>query len=139
MFSAVFVFQVFRLFKVVRKIQKSYIKKSRDGTFQNHQSMEGAHHQATRRVPGAAPPWAAPGGLLAALWVLSPPPFRLYLPLVRKPLETEPFFAKPSLFLRRRRFKIGAAWRSCSGPLSEGDTPSGRPSLVMDASRMCRE
>src|SRR3954468_17258256 len=27
-------------------------------------------------------------------------PHRLYLPLVRKPLETEPFFAKPSLFRR---------------------------------------
>src|SRR3954465_12768196 len=99
---------------------------------------KGGHHQATRRVPGAAPPWAAPGGLLAALWVLSPP-FRLYFPPVWKPLEAEPFFAKPSLFRRRRRFNIGAAWRSCSGTLPEGDTPYERPSIAMDASRMCRE
>src|SRR4051812_19222908 len=70
---------------------------------------------------------------------LAPPPFRLYLPLVRKPLKGEPFFAKLSLFRRHRHFKIGAAWRSCCGTLPEGDTLSGRPSIAMDASRMCRE
>src|SRR3954471_10398124 len=34
------------------------------------------HHHGPRRVPGAAPPWAAPGGLLAALGAprLSPSP-----------------------------------------------------------------
>src|SRR3954470_22106828 len=67
------------------------------------------------------------------------PPFRLYLPPGTENPNREPFFAKPSMFRRHRRFKIGAAWRSCSGTLSEGDTPSGRPSIAMDASRMCRE
>ena len=66
-------------------------------------------------------------------------PLRLYLPLGVETPKTDPFFAKPSLFRRCRRFKIGAAWRSSSGTLPEGDTPSGRPSRAMDASRMCRE
>src|SRR3954468_15943024 len=32
---------------------------------------EWGHHRDSRRVPGAAPPKAALGGLLAALWTLS--------------------------------------------------------------------
>src|ERR1043165_6578139 len=97
------------------------------------------HHQGARRVPGAAPtlgragcPPGCPVGPLDA-------PLRLYLPLGVETLKHEPFFAKPSLFRRRRRFKIGASWRSCSGTLPEGDTPSERPSIAMDASRMYRE
>src|SRR4051812_19789911 len=41
---------------------------------------KGGHHQATRRVPGAAPPWATPGGLLADLWVLSAPLSLIFTP-----------------------------------------------------------
>ena len=92
------------------------------------------HHQGARRVPGAT----HPGPRRVPSWLpcgshrcpLSP-----IFTLVRKPSEQEPFFAKPSLFRRRRCFKVGAAWRSCSGTLPEGDHPSGRPSIAMDASR----
>src|SRR3954468_3030910 len=97
------------------------------------------HHQGARRVPGAAPtlgragcPPGCPVGPLDA-------PLRLYIPLGVETPKQELFFAKPSLFRRRRRFQIGAAWRSCPGTLPEGDHPSGRPSIAMDASRMCRE
>src|ERR1043165_3125048 len=38
------------------------------------------HHQGARRVPGAAPPRAAPGTLLAALWVPSMPPSPIFTP-----------------------------------------------------------
>src|SRR3954468_18447667 len=38
------------------------------------------HHQEARRAPGAAPPWAAPGTLLAALWVPSTPPSPIFTP-----------------------------------------------------------
>ena len=45
------------------------------------------HHQAPRRVPGAAPPWVAPGGLLAALGGPPMPPFAYILPSGQKPLN----------------------------------------------------
>src|SRR4051812_36384426 len=83
-------------------------------------------------------PWAGPGAPSAARGgPPPPPPFTYIYPPGQKPRE--PFFVKPSLFRRRRRFNIGASWRSCSATLPEGDTPSGRPSIAMDASRMCRE
>ena len=66
-------------------------------------------------------------------------PLRLYLPLGVETPKTDPFFANTSLFRRRRQFKIGAAWRSCSGTLPKGATPSGRPSIATDASHLCRE
>src|SRR3954468_23045609 len=53
------------------------------------------HHQGPRRVPGAAPPWAAPGGLLAALWLLSMPPFAYIYPSDQKPLDGNPFPRNP--------------------------------------------
>src|SRR3954471_7919793 len=80
LFSAVFVFQVFRLFKVPKKFRKNYIKNQRDKTFRSHQERKGGHHQTARRAGGAAPPWAAPGTLLPDSWVPSMPP-HLYLPL----------------------------------------------------------
>src|ERR1043165_7818519 len=75
MFSAVFVFHVFRLFKVPKKFWKNYIKNQRDGTFRDHQERKGDHHQTAKRAGGAGPPWAAPGTLLAASWVPLTPPF----------------------------------------------------------------
>ena len=42
---------------------------------------KGGHHQAARRAGGAAPPWAAPGTVLAASWVPSTPPFAYIYPL----------------------------------------------------------
>src|SRR3954470_14272189 len=62
------------------------------------------HHQGARRVPGAAPtlgragcPPGCPVGPLNA-------PLRLYIPLGVETPKQELFFAKPSLFLHRRRF-----------------------------------
>ena len=81
-------------------------------------------------------PWQRTDILLVSCSVDAP--LRLYLPLGVETPNTDLIFANSSLF-RRRRFKIGAAWRSCSGTLPEGETPSGRPSIAMDASRMCRE
>src|SRR4051812_2699589 len=87
MFSTVFVFQVFQLFKVPKKFRKNYIKNQRDRTFRKSQKREGGHHQGPRRVPGAAPPWAALGGLLAALWVLPTPPFAYIYPSSGNPRD----------------------------------------------------
>src|ERR1043165_1343191 len=41
LFSAVFVFQVFRPLKVLQKFRKNYIKNQRPGSFQNHQGRKG--------------------------------------------------------------------------------------------------
>src|SRR3954470_17578998 len=63
------------------------------------------HHQGPRRVPGAAPLGRARGPPGCPGW---PPDssLRLYLPLRSETPGQKPFFAKPSLFRRRRRFKI---------------------------------
>ena len=66
-------------------------------------------------------------------------PLRLYLALGVETPNIDLTFANSPLYRRRRRFKIRAAWRSCPGTLPEGGTPSGRPVMAMDASRMCRE
>src|ERR1043165_9155361 len=139
MFSAIFVFQVFRLFKAPKKFQKKYIKNQSMGSFRNNQEKGRGPPPGSQKGPWRGPtlgraghPPGFPMGPLDA-------PLRLYLPLGVETPKEEPFFANPSLFCRRRRFKIGAAWRSCSGTLPEGETPSGRPSIAMDASRMCRE
>ena len=66
-------------------------------------------------------------------------PLRLYLPPDEETPNIDLLFSFSSLYRRHRRFKIGAAWRSCPGTLPKGGTPSGRPSVSMDASWMCRE
>src|ERR1041385_6027547 len=58
LFSAVFVFQVFRPLKVLQKIRKNQIKNQRHGSFRNHQRS------------GGGPP---PGGQEAS-WLTGGPP-----------------------------------------------------------------
>ena len=117
--------------KIILKISvtepSGVIKKGRGATTN---SQEGWWRGPTPGLAGH-PPGCLVGPLDA--------PLCLYLPLGTETPKQEPFFAKPSLFRRRRRFQIGAAWRSCSGTLPEGDHPSGRPSIAMDGSLMCRE
>ena len=96
------------------------------------------HHQGSRRVPDAAPPWAAPGGLLAALGGPRLAPSPIFTPrpetlgigtLFRELLSVPPPppFQDWSCLEKLLRHPAGR------------DTPSGRPSIAMDASRMCRE
>ena len=66
-------------------------------------------------------------------------PLGLYLAPAEETPNIDLLFPFSSLYRRRCRFKIGAARRSCPGTLPEGGTTSGRPSIAMDASRMCRE
>ena len=66
-------------------------------------------------------------------------PFGLYLVPAEETPNIDLLFPFSSLYRRRSRFKIGAARRSCPGTLPEGGTPSGRPSITMDVSYMCRE
>src|SRR3954467_5698133 len=78
--SAIFVFQVFRPLKLPKKFRENYIKNQRQGTFRNNQRRQGGPPPEARRVPGAGPPWAAPGGLLASWWVPLTPPFAYIYP-----------------------------------------------------------
>src|ERR1043165_6675082 len=112
LFSAVFVFQVFRLFKVPKKFWKNYIKNQRDGTFRKNQKREGGpppdSQEGWWRGPTLGRAGHPPGCLVGPLDT----PLRLYLPLGVETPKTEPFFAKTSLFRRRCRFKIVAAMSS---------------------------
>src|ERR1041385_7835429 len=66
-------------------------------------------------------------------------PLRLYLALGGETPNINLFSANSPLYRRGRRFKIGAAWRSCPGTLLGGGTPFGRPYIALDASQMYRE
>src|SRR3954464_918880 len=137
MFSAVFVFQVFRPLKVLQKFRKNYIKNQRLGSLQNHQTREGEPQQGLQKGPWRGPTLGRarepPGCPVAPLGA----PLRLYLALGVETPNIDLLFPFSSLYRRHRHFKIGASWRSCSGTLPKGGTPSGRPSIAMDASWMC--
>src|ERR1041385_945753 len=139
LFSAVFVFQVFRPLKVLQKIRKNQIKNQRHGSFRKHQRSEGGPPPGGQEGPWRGPTLGRarrpPGCLVGPLDA----PLRLYLPLGVETPKTDPSFAISPPFRHRCHFKIGAAWRSCSGTLLGEATPSGRPSIAMDASRMYRE
>ena len=114
---------------MLKKFREKYIKNQREGTFRSNQERLGgattSDQEGAWRGPTLGRARRPPGFLVGPLDA----PLRLYLPLGVETPKTDLFFAKTSL----------AAWRSCSGTLPEGGTPSGRPSIAMDASRMCRE
>src|ERR1041384_4477755 len=139
LFFAVFVFQVFRPLKVLQKFWKNHIKNQRPGSLRKHQRREGGPPQGLQKGPWhgpnlgrASPPPGCPVAPLGA-------PLCLYLPPDEETPKIDLSFSFSSLYRCHRRFKIGVAWRSCPGTLPEGGTPSGRPSIAMDSSRMCRE
>src|ERR1044072_2654796 len=105
------------------------MKNQRDGAFRSHQEKEGGpppdSQEGWWRGPTMGRAGHPPGCLVGPLDA----PLRLYLPLGLETPNRDLIFPNSSLFRRRRRFKIGAVWRSCSGTLPKGDTPSGRPSI----------
>ena len=109
------------------------------GSFRNNQTRGAGPPPGSQKGPWRGPtlgraghPPGCPVGPLGA-------PLHLYLSLQVETPNIDLFSANSPLYRRRRRFKIGAAWRSCLGALPEGGTPSGRPSIAMDASRICCE
>src|ERR1041384_4571046 len=139
MFSAIFVFQVFRPLKVPKKFRKNYIKNQRPGSLRKHQGRKGGPPPGLQKGPWRGPTLGLfghpPGCPVAPLGA----PFGLYLVPAEETPNIDLLFANTSLYHRRSRFKIGTAGRSCPGTLPKGETPSGRPSIAMDASRMCHE
>src|SRR3954465_16066586 len=139
LFSAVFLFQVFRPLKVLQKFWKNYIKNQRPGSLRNYQGRRGGKPLGFQKGPWRGPTLGRarhpPGCPVAPLGA----PFGLYLVPAEETPNIDLLFPFSSLYRRRCRFKIGAARRNCPGTLPDGGTPSGRPSIAMDASRMCRE
>src|SRR6187401_2005707 len=133
MFSAVFLFQVSPILKVLQKFQEKYRKNQRTGSFAKNQRWArgepGEAQAATWRGPTPGRASGAPGAPALPLAA----PLRIYIPLVPKPSRTEPFFAISPLFCRRNASKIGSIRRTLPGTLPEGRT------TTMDASRMSRE
>ena len=106
------------------KILGKIYKQQQDGSFRNHQGSGGGPPQGLQKgrwrgptlVRARGPPGFPMGPLDA--------PLRLYLALGVETPNIDHFLANSPLY-RRRRFKIGAAWRSCPGTLPEGGTPPG--------------
>src|SRR4051812_11974299 len=123
-----FCFSGFPTIKSAPKIPEKLYKKLASWKLPESPRKEGSGH--TRGRAGHPPDC-----LVAPLGA----PFGLYLDPVDETPNIDLLFANSSLYRRRRRFKIGAARRSCPGTLPEGGTPSRRPSIALDAPRMCRE
>src|SRR3954468_19035844 len=85
------------------------------------------HHQGPRRVPGAAPPWAAPGGLLAALWVLSAPPFAYIYPSPGNPWKQNPFSRNHLCFAAASVSRSGLPGEAAPAPCRKETPPPGDP------------
>src|ERR1041385_103851 len=88
LFSAVFLFQVSPILKVLQKFGKNPIKNQRSGSFRNHRGggAEGTH-QGPRRPPGAPQGGATPGGLLDPWWPPLAAPFAYLFPETQKPRD----------------------------------------------------
>src|SRR3954470_16096671 len=114
LFSAIFVFQVFRPLKVLQKFRKNQIKNKRSGSFLNNQEREGGPPPGDQEGPWRGP--ALGRGRRPPGCLVGPPgaPLRLYLALWVETPNINPFSVISPLYLRRHRFKIGATWRSCS-------------------------
>src|ERR1041384_3816665 len=125
LFSAVFVFQVFRMIKVPKKFRKNYIKNQRSGRLQNNQGGRPGPLPGSQKGPWRGPNPRARRAPSWLPWVAPRRPLRLYNPLGVETPKEEVVFAETSLFRRHRRFQIGASWRSCPGTLPEGDHPFG--------------
>src|ERR1041385_5901044 len=80
-FSAVFVFQVFRLIKVPKKFRKNYIKNQRAGSFWNNQGREPGPPPGSQKGPWRGPNPRARQAPSWQPWVAPRRPLRLYNPL----------------------------------------------------------
>src|ERR1043165_4431201 len=127
LFSAIFVFQVFRLFKVPKKIRKNYIKNQRPGSFRKNQRREAGPPPGSQKGPWRSPTLggAAPGTLLAALWVPSTPPFAYIYPSGWKPLNRNSFSRNPLCSAAVAVFRSGLPGEAAPAPCRKEILPPG--------------
>src|ERR1041385_7554269 len=104
--SAVFFCAGFWIFRYAGKIPKKYIKNEHSGSFRKSKGGPQGSQGATRRVPGAAQPLAAPPALLAWSHVPRCPTLALFILLTQKPQNRSRF----------SNLHRGAATTLCSSP-----------------------
>src|SRR3954470_17578997 len=138
MFSAIFVLQVFRLFKVPKKFRKNYIKNQRKGTFRKNQEGAGGPPPGTQEGAWRSPPGPCQGTSWLP-WVaprLLPSP--IFTPQIRNPW-TKTLFRETLSVPPPPPFQDRGCLEKLLRHPAGRRYPSGRPSIAMDASRMCRE
>src|SRR3954467_10751900 len=86
---------------------------------------KGGHHQATRRVPGAAPAWAALGALLADLWVPSAPTSAYIYTPSGNPRKRNPFSRNPLCSAAAAVSRSGLPGEAASAPCRKEKPPPG--------------
>src|SRR3954468_3718486 len=124
MFSAVFVFQVFRPLKVLQKLRKNYIKNQRPGSFRNHQGRKGGPPRGSQegawRGPALGRATCPPDCLVAPLGT----PFGPYFyPREGNP-DSRTLFPRSNFDLRRHLHQVSGDQNSCSGTLpGRGSAP----------------
>ena len=113
---------------MLKKFREKYIKNQRDGTFRNNQEREGGPPPGDQEGPWHGPTLGRarrpPGCLVGPL---DAP--RLYLALGVETPNIDLFSANSPLYRRRRRFKIGAAWRSYPGDTELVNSPRWLPQV----------
>src|ERR1041385_2634827 len=124
MFSAVFVFQVFRPLKVLQKFHAKYIKNQRNRNFRNHQEREGGPPPGSQegRCRG---PGAALGTLLTTSWVPSIPPFACIYPSGWKPLISIFFSRTPLCTAAAAVSRSGLPGEAAAAPCRKEEPPPG--------------
>src|SRR3954471_20577614 len=112
MFSAVFVFQVFRPLIVPKKFWKNYIKNQRPGSLRKHQGRKGGPPPGLQKGPWRGPTLGRDGHPPRCPVAPLGAPFGLYLAPAEETPKINLLFLFSSLYRRCRHFKIWAARRS---------------------------
>src|SRR3954471_5623754 len=131
LFSAVFVFQVFRPLKVLQKFQKNYIKNQRTGSFRNHQGRKGGpppgSQEGAWRGPALGRATCPSDCLVAPLGA----PFGTYFyPRGGNP-DSRTLFPKSNSDLRRHLHQASGEQNSCAGTLPGRGSALGFISIIV--------
>src|SRR4051812_16397133 len=127
MFSAVFVFQVFPILKVLQKFRKNYIKNQRRGTFRNRKKREGGDPPRLQAPLWRDPRGGAPGTLMDPWWTPWVPPFAYILPSRRKPLISKFFSPSPLCTAAAAVSRSGLPGEAAPAPCPKEEPPPGDP------------
>src|SRR3954469_3724131 len=123
MFSAVFVFQVFRPLKVLQKLRKNYIKNQRPRSFRNHQGRKGGPPPGSQEGAWRGPALGRATCLSDCLVAPLGAPFGPYFyPCGGNP-DSRPLFSRSNSDLRRHRNQVSGDRIPVPAPCRDGDVP----------------
>src|ERR1043165_3854666 len=125
MFSAVFVFQVFRPLKVLKTFREKYIKNQHDGTFRNNQERAGGPPPGDQEGPWHGPTLGRakrpPGCLVGPLDA----PFAYIYHSGWKPLRRIPFSRTPLCIAAAAISRSGLPGEAALAPCRKEKPPPG--------------